>query len=179
MLQGDFIGFTRGLFTLPIKESKEPGQPPRRADSLSIEAKLSKRSGSKPTKKGTRSKGHHKLKSSVKRTPFSDEYTKQPFATSPYPQDQHPQGYDQSYLSESDDESESENLGPSMYGPPATHLYTQPAPVITNNGSFNITPGTIAYDPTGMKRNPPPLVNLLPRTYASPGNSHNNQSLDR
>jgi hypothetical protein len=171
-------------FAAPIKEPRDPGQLISRSNSMPVDAKLTKRSSSKPTRKGTRSKkSPQKSKSGAR-----DEIAEYQYATNQNLQTQHPYGYDQAYDEgygpESDEESEAEDSGPATYTPQLpqlpqpsqpTHYLTQTVVPSYSNEKFAYLPAaSVVKDSSGLVRSPPPPVQPLPRKYASES-SYNRQ----
>ncbi|KAF1940628.1 hypothetical protein EJ02DRAFT_406290 [Clathrospora elynae] len=163
-----FLWFARDV--LP-KDGKEPGNSPRRADSLPVEAKLSLRHGSKHAKKGALLKSRHNGKLRVKFTPSSDDRIEQQNAAHQYSEEQYSLSHDQSYKVESEDELEDEDPQFSIYGQSFTVSQAQsPTMKFPNNGNICIPPATF-MGPNGLVRNPPMAVNNPHRRYPSPEKS--------
>ena len=180
-LGGDFLGLMKQALGFANKEPKEPAQPMLRANSMPMDAKQTKRSSSKTTKKGTRPKPRlHKNKSGAKHAPSPDEYAEQQYASHQNHQNSHSygldQGYDQLDESESDEESEPEDPAPTTYtqSPP---YYTQTVvPAYSNENYVYVPPAHVVTDPNRLIRNPPPPAQPLSRNYANE-NPHNRQFL--
>jgi len=145
---------------------------PRRADSMPIEPKTSKKTGLKGWKR-SRSKGRQSGRPNIKRT-SSDDHPKQSY-TSQYLQDQ--QNDEPDYLEESESESESdmEDSAPPMYTPHHPHSYTPVAPY-AHNSRYHVSPHDVSSDPTGMVRVPPPqpapLMRRIPHSSGPPYGQH-------
>jgi hypothetical protein len=169
-------------FANPVKEPKDPGQPLSRSNSMPpVDAKPTRRSSSKPTRKGTRSKkSPQKSKSSARYTPSPEEIAEYQYAAHQNPHTQYPYGYDQAYDqgdgSESDEDSEAEDPGPATHTPQApqpAHYLTQTVVPSYSNEKFAYIPAAqVVKDASGLLRNPPPPVQPLPRKYANE-NSYN------
>jgi hypothetical protein len=152
--------------------------PPRRADSMPVETKASRRTGTKGWKKRSRSKGRKSGKPNIART-YSDEHPKQPFTASQYLQDQH--NYDADYVgvseSDSESESETEDSAPPMYTSHLAHSYT-PLATSAPNSRFHVPPHEVSIDPTGTVRAPPPPAQPpLRRITHSAGPPYHQQTL--
>jgi len=145
-------------------------QPPRRADSMPLETKGSRKSSITSWQKRSRSKSRQTRKPEIMRT-SSEEQTKQSYTASHYPQGRytHEPGY--SSVSQSDYESGMDNSTPQMYMPYQAHSYT-PVALPAPNIQYQVPPHEVIIDPTRTMRNPPPAsqppLRRIPHSVASP-----------
>ncbi|KAI4644074.1 uncharacterized protein J4E78_009657 [Alternaria triticimaculans] len=109
------------------RRTTEYAPPPRRADSMPIETKPTKKTDNQVWKIGSRPKGRHSGRPNIKRT-SSDDHPREPYADSQYLQYQ--QTCEPEYLSDAESglESEREGSAPPMYTPHNPHSYTPVAP---------------------------------------------------
>ncbi|KAI4714350.1 hypothetical protein J4E89_000029 [Alternaria sp. Ai002NY15] len=148
--------------------------PPRRADSMPTETKLTKKTDTQVWKIGSRPKGRHSGRPNIKRT-SSDDHPRQPYADSQYLQ--HQQTCEPEYLSDAESglESETEGSAPPMYTPHHPHSYT-PVAAYAHNSRYHISPYDVSSDPTGMVRVPPPqpqpLMRRIPHSAGPPYGQH-------
>ncbi|KAL1797156.1 hypothetical protein ACET3X_003762 [Alternaria dauci] len=152
-------------------------QLPRRADSMPLETKASRKPSSMAWQKRSRSKGRQSRKPDTMRT-SPDEQIKQPYTVSHYRQGQYTYEPGYSGFSESDYESETENSTPHTYMPPRAHAYT-PAALPTHNGQYQVPPHEVSIDPTRTMRNPPPLSQPPLRRVQHPVTSAHHQVVVR
>jgi len=147
--------------------------PPRRADSMPIDPKVSKKTGSKAWKR-SRSKGLQSGRPNIKRT-SSDDHPKQSSTTPQYLQDQQTDEPGSLDVSENEYESDVEDSASPMYTPYHTHSYTPVAPY-AHNSCYHVLPHDVSSDPTGMVRVPPPqpqpLMRRIPHSAGPPYGQH-------
>ncbi|CAN9290679.1 unnamed protein product [Alternaria alternata] len=145
-------------------------QPPRRADSMPLETKASRKSSITSWQKRSRSKSRQSRKPDNMRT-YSEEQTKQSYIASHYHQGQytHEPGYPG--VSGSDYESGMNNSTPQMYMPHQAHSYT-PVALPAPNGQYQVPPHGVSIDPSRTMRNPPapsqPPLRRIPPSVAPP-----------
>ncbi|KAH7357642.1 P-loop containing nucleoside triphosphate hydrolase protein [Pyrenochaeta sp. MPI-SDFR-AT-0127] len=174
--QNDFLQLVRGvLFASQNKESKElrePGQAPRRSDSIPHEMKQPKRYTSKPPRKGPRSKSRQGGKAGNRTHSTHDRQLDPPASSPRYTQDSHLPGQEYSNRTESEDDSEAEDLVPPIpeqvimapHGSTSSVAsryvlstpYAQPpASGFSTNANLYTPMATVVMDPSGLLRNPP------------------------
>lgn len=145
-------------------------QPPRRADSMPLETKASRKSSITSWQKRSRSKSRQSRKPDNMRT-YSEEQTKQSHTASHYLQGQYT--YEPGYpgVSQSDYESRMDNSTPQMYKSYQAHSYT-PVALPAPNGQYQVPAHEVSIDPTRTIRNPPPPsqapLRRIPHSIAPP-----------
>ncbi|KAG9186351.1 hypothetical protein G6011_02907 [Alternaria panax] len=145
-------------------------QLPRRADSMPVETRASKKPGVISKQERSRSKGHQSRNPSIMHT-SSDEQTKQPYTASHYFHDQstHEPGYPG--VLESNYESKTETSAPPTYIPHQTHSY-KPATLSAPKRQYQVPPHEVSIDPNRMMRIPPPhsqpLLRRVPHSVGPP-----------
>ncbi|KAJ6192387.1 P-loop containing nucleoside triphosphate hydrolase protein [Bipolaris maydis] len=162
--QFDWVGRMRAFLASPAKDLREPVPITRRADSMPLEAKTSKRSATKLTRGRSQSRNGQNGKANAKNMTHVEEQDTKSYYMSLSSQNQHNKGYDQVHQLGYDVVGIVNSNRPKHSQHRSLPTYTPITPGYAT-GQVQSLPGQVIIDPYGLKRTIPPSTGSLPRRY--------------
>lgn len=162
--QFDWVARTLAFLASPAKDLREPVPVTRRADSMPLEAKTTKKSPTKLIRGQSQSRYGQNGKGNAKYTTHVDEQDTMTYYVSPNSQTQYCQGYDYVYQPGYDAVGIGNSNRPSHPQHKYLPAYTPTTPGYAT-GQVQSMPGQVSIDPYGLKRTVPPSTGSLPRRY--------------